>query len=653
LGLIVFAVAFAIRLVHVWQIRPSPFFDILLGDAHGYDAWARRLAAGDWIGTEVFYQAPLYPYFLGALYTIAGPDLLTVRIAQAAIGSASCALLAMAGARLFSKPVGMIAGLALAFYAPAIFFDGLLQKSVLDMLFVCLGLWLISRILTGAPSRGSWLALGLAMGGLALTRENALVFIAVIVVWIIVRTRPSTLGTLGTFALGLAIVLVPVASRNYYVGGGFYLTTSQFGPNLYIGNHAGADGTYSSIRFGRGAPEFERQDAQEVAERAAGIALSPAQVSSYWTERALEFMTSRPGEWLTLMGRKAMLLVNADEMLDTESQESYAEWSWPLEVLGVVGHFGVLVPLAVLGAIVTWPQARRLWVVHAMAIAYGASVVMFYVFARYRYPLVPFLLLFAAASFSRGWPRWQPTAAAVAVAIVANWPLLSAPLMQAITENNLATALQERKRYDEAIAHHQRAIALQPDYAPAHNNLGAALRAVGRVDEAIAHYQRALELRPDYPGAAYNLGIAFAAKGDFAGAIAALRMAVAIDEHSVQAHRSLGNLLVDRGARVDGLAHLERAAAIAPDEGDANFDLGTILLGEQDFTGAAERFERALRARPEWAEARNNLGIALASQGRLMEALGQFESALKARPDYAEARANRDQARAALGLKEK
>ena len=28
-----------------------------------------------------------------------------------------------------------------------------------------------------------------------------------------------------------------------------------------------------------------------------------------------------------LLGRKALLLVNATEMLDTESQESYAEWS--------------------------------------------------------------------------------------------------------------------------------------------------------------------------------------------------------------------------------------------------------------------------------------------------------------------------------------
>ena len=55
-----------------------------------------------------------------------------------------------------------------------------------------------------------------------------------------------------------------------YVGGGFYVTTSQFGPNFYIGNNPGADGTYQSLRFGRGAPEYERQDATELAERALG-----------------------------------------------------------------------------------------------------------------------------------------------------------------------------------------------------------------------------------------------------------------------------------------------------------------------------------------------------------------------------------------------
>ena len=137
--------------------------------------------------------------------------------------------------------------------------------------------------------------------------------------------------------------------RNYSVDGGFYLTTSQFGSNFYIGNNPNADGTYASIRFGRGAPEFERLDAKEVAEESVGRTLSPAEVSSFWTGRALGYITSQPVSWLKLTGRKILLLFNRTEMLDTESQESYAECSSPLRVLGWIGHFGLLVPLAVLG----------------------------------------------------------------------------------------------------------------------------------------------------------------------------------------------------------------------------------------------------------------------------------------------------------------
>ncbi len=151
-ALAIFAAALLVRLVHIWQMRRSPFFSLLMGDSRGYDEWARQIAGGEWIGRDVFYQAPLYPYVLGVIYAVAGRHLLLVRIIQAVIGSASCALLALAAARLFGagnpergRWTGIAAGLMLALYAPAIFFDGLLQKSVLDVFFICLALYLISR----------------------------------------------------------------------------------------------------------------------------------------------------------------------------------------------------------------------------------------------------------------------------------------------------------------------------------------------------------------------------------------------------------------------------------------------------------------------------------------------------------------------------
>jgi tetratricopeptide (TPR) repeat protein len=681
----IFALALAVRLVHIWQIRDAPFFTVLMGDSRAYDEWAQRIAGGNWLGQDVFYQAPLYPYFLAMLYWFAGHDLLIVRICQAIVGSLACVLLALAGSRLVSNRVGLIAGLGLALYAPAIFFDALVQKSVLDVFFVCLIVWLASGLVMEPRKRRSWFWLGLAIGGLTLTRENAIVFSAVVLLWALVRRDAGEwrhrAATAGAFMLGMTIVLLPVALRNSLVDRGFYLTTSQFGPNFYIGNNANADGTYTSLRFGRGSPEYERRDATELAEAATGRRLTPADVSRYWTGQALAFIRSDPIAWITLLGRKTALLWNRTEMLDTESQETHAEWSTALRLLGSIGHFGVLVPLALLGAIVTWPSRHRLWVIYAIVVAYAASVVMFYVFARYRYPLVPFLLLFAAAGavalpqLPRANARSATLAAAVLMAaLFANWPILSTDLMRAITEHNLGTALQAEDRLDEAIEHYRRAIAIRPDYAPAYTNMGAALRAKGETVEAIATYERALALRPDYPEAHYNLanallddgkpekaiehfrkaiaatpasadihnnlGIALATTGQSTEAIAQFREALRMDPDSPTAHRNLGDVLVSQGIREEGIEHLRRAVRLAPGDASVRYDLGNALLEAGIFHEATDQFHEALRLMPGSAEAHNNLGIALASQGQFDAAIEQFESALIIQPTFEEAERN-------------
>ena len=680
----IFSLALVVRLIHVWQIRRAPFFTVLMGDARAYDEWAQRIARGEWLGHEVFYQAPLYPYFLGTLYTIAGRDLLVVRLCQAIIGSLACMLLGLAASRLFSREAGVIAGMGLALYAPAIFFDGLLQKSVLDVFFVCLVIWLLSALVEKPQRRLSWFSLGLAMGALSLTRENAIVFVGVTLLWSLVRRqrpRQERVAMAGTFLLGLGVVLLPVAVRNSVVDRGFYLTTSQFGPNFYIGNNARADGTYMSLRFGRGAPEYERQDATELAEEATGRHLTPAEVSSYWTTQALAFIRSEPLAWLKLLGRKIALLWNRSEMLDTESQESYAEWSTLLRLAGSLGHFGVLVPLAFLGMIVTWPLRGRLWIIYGIVTAYAASVVLFYVFARYRYPLVPFLMLFAAAGLV-ALPRLRHAAntslsaivaGVLAVAVFANWPMLSTDLMRAITEHNLGAALQSEGRLDEAIEHYRRAIMIRSDYVPAHNNMGAALRAKGQVADAVASYERALARRPDYPEAHYNLanllldqgklddaidhfrralpslprpdvhnnlGIALAANGQSSEAITEFRNALRLDPDSSKTHRNLGNALASQGRREEAIEHLRRAADLNPRDGPARYDLGSALLEAGMVKDAIDQLRTAVQLMPDSAEAYNNLGIALASHGEIDEAVDQFQQALGLQPAFVDAQRN-------------
>ena len=58
-------------------------------------------------------------------------------------------------------------------------------------------------------------------------------------------------------------------------------------------------------------------------------------------------------------------------------------------------------------------------------------------------------------------------------------------------------ALHKLKRFDDALASYDRAIALAPDYAEAYANRGVTLEELKRFDEAVASYDRAIALRPD------------------------------------------------------------------------------------------------------------------------------------------------------------
>lgn len=689
-ALLMFTVALAVRLVHVWQLSATPFATVLMGDALSYDTWARTLAAGDWWGTEVFYQAPLYPYVLGLVYAVFGADPMHARLVQALLGAGSSVMLGTAVRWLIGPRAGLVAGLLLALYAPGIFLDSLLQKSAVDMACVTLIMLAVAALVTRRSGALVWWGLlGLAAGSLALTRENALVWIAVLAAWAFVGAEARASGRLrvvSVYLAGVLLLLGPVAYRNYLVGGEWFVTTAQFGPNFYIGNHAGADGSYVSLRPGRGSPEFERRDATDLAQQARGRTLSPAEVSAYWRDEALEFIVGEPAAWVALMGRKALLLMNAREAVDTEAQESYAEWSWPLRILGPVTHPGVLLPLAVVGLWVLWPMRRRFHVVSLLGATLVVTTLAFYVLARYRYPLVPFLMVPVAAladldrqrlrnlwSHARG----QTVAVggvAVLLALVAHWPLLPADRSRAITESNLGAALHELGRDAEATTRLRRAVAIRPDYVPAYGNLGVSLRALGEVDAAIEVYRQGLALAPDdgdlhynlanallargrteeaaghlraaareqadSAGVHNNLGLALYTQGRLAEAVREFELAVALDPASARAHLNLGKVLADLGRGAEALGYLRTAVTLAPGDADGQYDLGVFLLEQGQYAEAVRALSAAIAARPGYAEAHNNLGIALASSGKLPEAMAQFEQALRLDPDLTDARAN-------------
>jgi tetratricopeptide (TPR) repeat protein len=424
------------------------------------------------------------------------------------------------------------------------------------------------------------------------------------------------------------------------VGGEFVLTTSQFGPNLYIGNHAGATGVLAPLRAGRDGPRYERIDATELAEAATGRNLSPSEVSRYWVRRVVDFITTQPLAWARLLCVKAALLVNAHEVADAEDIYYYEKHSPLLLALLRVNHLGVLLPVAAIGLVFSVRHARRLWLLYGLLIAFAVGVVIFFVFARYRYPVVPPLIVFAAfgivrlatAARAREWRRFGIAAlAALPAAVAANWPLRPRTEYLATAYSNAAAALTEHGRAAEALVELQHGLRLAPDRADLHLNRGVIYVRLNQLAEAVSAFRRADELRPGDPLIEFHLGVALAESGDLQGAAVKLESAWRrAPEDEMTARNFIAVLrMLQRYPQL--AAVLRRRHEAAPHDRARAAELAWLLATCSDAAvrdgPAAARLAAAALA-PGDAQSLDILAAALAESGAYEEAVRTAEQAL-------------------------
>src|SRR3989338_8584817 len=106
---ILFLLALGIRLVVGFTSMGLPE-----GDAAEYDRLAMGLVRGEGFvspqGSPTSARPPLYPFLLAALYGVFGHSYHAVVVVQAFLGAMTCVLIGLIGVRLFSVPVGILAG---------------------------------------------------------------------------------------------------------------------------------------------------------------------------------------------------------------------------------------------------------------------------------------------------------------------------------------------------------------------------------------------------------------------------------------------------------------------------------------------------------------------------------------------------------------
>ena len=143
--ILLFALAFLLKLIFVLQSRNSLQITSPILDARYYNEMAKDIAAGHFVRKEAFFMGPLYPYTLALLYSVFGKSLMIARLIQIAGGSLTVILTYLIGSRAFRPSVAMLGALLLALYGASTFYEGQMLMmwlgTLLNMLllFVLLG----------------------------------------------------------------------------------------------------------------------------------------------------------------------------------------------------------------------------------------------------------------------------------------------------------------------------------------------------------------------------------------------------------------------------------------------------------------------------------------------------------------------------------
>ncbi len=643
----IFLLALMLRLIYLYQSTSGPTFTTPVVDAGVYDITARMMAAGKGVNYyhNFFWQPPFYPAFLALVYAISNNSILLAKLVQAILGSFCCLLTYRLGRNIFKPAVGIISGIMVAAYGPLIFFE----QELLACGWAVFWSLALMLLFLDAADRGKWwvcMVLGVCGALSILTRPVFLPFFMAGTIWLIIRffqrENPVNHPILKLFLIlaGFCLIALPVAEKNKKITGHYGIVSAGGGINLYIGNNPDATGTLTA-RPGRDWRKITNLAGQN------GGSGDMWTRQEYYFKRFKDFVRSQPVLFMRGLAGKTVRLFNSREIPRNVDIYLFRQWSWLLgqltwKVNGFGFPFGVLLPLTLAGLILCWQRIPVLLKIYLFL--NPLLLILIFVTARYRIPLIPVMSVVATAGLLRlkeligaSNPRlfWITGTVMAVVVLVSTLPG-PFPEEEINYEAELYADTGEealrRGRTDQAIVHLDYALALKFNFPSAHGNLGMALTRKGRYQEAIKHFNIALEQDDSAAEVHNNLASALAGINETDRALEHYSRAIALNPRYPEAHYNLGNILFSRGKLEDAINHLNAAVQIDDDFFEAYNSLAVALAERGDIEQATNRFHEAIRLRPYEQQPRFNLAVALADSGRKEEAISELRQLLEYHP---------------------
>lgn len=609
---LVILVAVLLRLTYLLEATDAPDFTTPRFEAQYHDYWARALVSGDWtppdgvtdpeIRQRPYFRPPGYPFFLAAVYRIFGTGYLQPRLVQMALGVLTCALLFGLGRRTFGDTAGLATAALMALYWVSLYFEAELMAPALLLFLLVLWTRQVERWQEGLTL---WRALsaGGLLGLTAWVRPNVLLLAPVALLWLLWLRRRQWVTERSTFfrqtavpsalfAAAVLLALLPVTLRNLIVADDAVLVTSNAGINLFVGSHPMSNGynpgvpELGALLGDSGWDSFDQPKIVEAVAAEVGRPLKDSDVSRYFSSRAWQYMTSEPMAVLRLWGRKLLLFFGPAEISNTKVLAMEHRHS---PTLGLGIGFATILALALLGAgLMAWRRddgasdgvgARATAFLVFLLLCLGAftvSYLPFFVSARFRLPMVPWLTLLGGAAVGIVWDglarrRWGLVGGALlafaGLRLVAGISWIPYQPDEALWHSRRGVLFQQAKQTDRAIEAFQNALTVDPRRLQVLLPLADSLVAAERFDEAITTYRQALAIDPTNVAGHNNLAMVLARQGDPRTAVQHWRTVLQLDPRRLSALVNLAGTLAsspDLQDADEAVRLAERALTLAP-----------------------------------------------------------------------------------------
>lgn len=513
-----FILALVLRLVYILQLSRTPFFTNPIGDSTFYYQQAMNILSGDILWKEIYFHSSIfYPYFMALIFLASGHSFFILYLTQILIGSGNCIVIYYLTKKYCDNRLlpAFIGGLFAVFYGIFAFFDGDILMIFLTLFCVDLSILFLLQYIEKEKFKYVFFS-GVLFAIGVLDKPNLLVCVPAILIFLITRLsfHPDKWYWKSSiiFLIGLFLLVLPVTLGNYIVDKDFVLVSSNGGLNFFIGNNPDAKGVYR-IPAEYGLNDLRvYESARAVAEKSLGKPLKPSQISQFWFHKGLAFIENNPLKALKLYGRKILLLFNEYEIPNQmnfyyiRSNEASTLYLFPIS-------FGLIVPLALAGIVWRLKEglnlAGKLYL--AFLISYAVSLIPFFITERYRLPMAPFFIVFAAGALS---DIWQSLRENIRKAIYFWVPGLATTFI--FVHLPFHPANYSFDRISVGLKWYELSISQIPPNQ-------------GDLNQAIVLYKWALESSPSLSYGHYDLGLAYEVDGYYSGALKEMQEAVRLD----------------------------------------------------------------------------------------------------------------------------